>query len=300
MKRPILVAAFLLAVPLHAFAEDLERSLEKHWLGAWVVTNVETYSTCLGRPTTNVVNGKMVKRPGRQRFPVGEPARVEAVELGRSHLDLHLILAEPVLLARRDGPFTLYDETRCRVALEITLPRTLVRDRNIRGIEGVLAPVLKRYLSAERAQRTKSWNRRQREPYPETYGKTLVEHTVWKIDRLNRDVQDRFDRVLEKTSRLTQRLSGDADYLAAFSEGARDGRSVDFGKCADLLDMDLDESAHKAARSFSKRRRDQVKSTALGYQDGYLLVSGLELLNRLSDCFVTAKTVSASLERSED
>jgi hypothetical protein len=300
MKRAVLVGVILLAVPLHALAADPGRSLEKHWLGAWAVTTVETYSTCERRPTKNVVNGEMVKSPGRQRFPVGEIARVEAVELGRSRLDLHLILAEPMLLARRDGPYTLYEETRCRVALEITLPRTLVREGNIRGIEKTLAPVLERHLSAERARRSKSWNRRRRASYPEEYGKTLVEHAVWKVETLNRKVQSRFDRVLEKTSRLTQRLGGDSDYLAAFSEGARDGRSVDFDRCPDLLDTDLDGPAHKAARSFSKRQGDQAKSSELGYRDGYLLVAGLELLHRLSDCFVTASTVSASLERADD
>ena len=64
-----------LAVFAPALAGDVESSLETRWRGAWVVTEVETYSDCAGLATNNRVSGNLVTGRGRLRFHAGRSRR---------------------------------------------------------------------------------------------------------------------------------------------------------------------------------------------------------------------------------
>src|SRR5437867_6771985 len=152
-----------------ALAGDLQRSLEMRWRGAWVLTGVDVYSDCAGTHTDNRVSGTLVSSKGRTRFRPGELAQIGKVDVKRSRLDILLGLPEPILVSFRDGPFTLFNETRCLVELDVELPRSLVSGDDVDGIETALKPILKRFTSQEEATQAKTWNHRQREAYPADY-----------------------------------------------------------------------------------------------------------------------------------
>ena len=287
-----------------ALARNIEDELESRWLGAWVLTGVETYSDCAGLYTGNRVNGRLVSGRGRNRFKPGELAKVEKVDAKRSRLDLHLSLEAPLLAQRQDGPFTLYDEAGCRMELQIELPRKLVSDDNVRGIEQLLAPVLARFDTADAAQSSKSWNRRKMAAYPRDYDRTLAEYAAWKAEQTNAAVQAKLERARDEAARVTERLTSDADYLAGFARGLEAARAVRVGGCSDLLGRDVRATAAAFPQQSSSghqpqgnqppnhqppgqaRKSDGQGSWSRGNLDGQTLFFSLDQLRRLPDCFV--------------
>ena len=77
MRRSLLIAIALMAWPVVNVAGELERALQRRWLGAWVVTTVETYSDCGRAYTPNRLNGKLVSSRGQNQFRSGELAKLE-------------------------------------------------------------------------------------------------------------------------------------------------------------------------------------------------------------------------------
>src|SRR2546428_5761994 len=221
----LVVAA--LCVPV--VAGELERTLESRWRGAWILTAVDTFSDCAGTHTNNHVNGTLVSSKGRIRFRPGELAQVGKLDLKRSRVDILVGVPEPILVSFRDGPFTLYNEARCLIELNVELPRSLVSNDDASGIDAALAPVLKRFTSQDEALQAKSFNHRKRDPYPADYDRTLAEHAVWKAQQANAAIQAKIDKALEETSRLTDRVTSDPDYLKGFAAGVDAHRGVDLG-----------------------------------------------------------------------
>jgi len=281
MRQLSIASLVVLLSAAQGYAGEVEKSLESRWRGAWVVLTVDTYSDCLGGYTGNRVNGNLVSSRSRRRFQAGELARVESVDAKRSRVDLKVTLAEPLLVSYQDGPFTLYNEARCGLELQVEVPRQLVSDRDTTGIETALKQVAQRYASQAEAQRSKGWNRRQRDPYPEDYEETLAEHAAWKASQVNAAVQARLDKAAEETSRLTDRLSSDPDYLKGFAAGVEQARAANLGQCADLLSRDLSSTPATPANQTPEQQR-----VSRGFQDGQRLVYGLELMRRLPKCFV--------------
>lgn len=132
MKRSWLLAA-LIAIPSTTPAADLEQELRGRWLGAWVVTTVDTYSNCQGLATNNRIHGELVHGQGQHRFDRGELARVEKVDAKRSRVDLHLLLSEPLLVAYQEGPFTLYAKRSARSSWKSRSPERRSRARSSAG-----------------------------------------------------------------------------------------------------------------------------------------------------------------------
>lgn len=116
------------------------------------------------------------------------------------------------------------------------------------------------------------------EPYPADYETTLAELAVWRANQTNAAVQAQLDRAVEETSGLSDRLSTEPDYLSGLAKGVQAARGVDPGECPRLLSFDLQRFRRQAASSATPTDR--------GYQDGQLLVLGLELVRRLPGCFV--------------
>lgn len=280
-------ALVMVQAPRPVLASNLERSLESRWRGAWILTNVDTYSDCAGTHTNNRVNGELVSSRGRIRFRPGELAQVVKVDLKRSRLDLLLNLSEPILVSLQDGPFTLYNEARCLIELEVELPREVVSRDNLDGVDTALRPILRRHTGQDEAMRTKTWNHRKRDPYPADYERTLVEHRVWKAQQTNAAIQARIDRAMAETSRLADRVTSDPDYLKGFTAGIEAMHSVDLGRCGDLLSRDFSSVAPAPARlalaAFAGEAANRYTS---GFQDGQRLVFGLESLRRLPQCMV--------------
>ena len=119
MKRNLMVAALIFLLTGVTLAGSLEKEVKGEWLGAWVVTGVESYSDCGSAHTNNRINGSLVKSKGDHRFQPGELAKINKIDVKKSRLDLLLTLAEPMLIPYQEGPFTLYREAQCKIELEI-------------------------------------------------------------------------------------------------------------------------------------------------------------------------------------
>ena len=284
MKRYFLIALVLLTCPAIANAGKLEKALQRRWLGAWVVTTVETYSNCGNAYTTNRLNGKLVSSQGRNNFRSGELAKLVRVDVKRSRLDLLMTLRVPKLLPRQEGPFTLYDERECRIELEVALPRAVVKNKDVRGIETVLSAVVRRHTSEDEARSSRSWNRREREEYPDDYELTLAKLEIWRAEQTNLKVQERLDLTFEEATRLTDRLSSDASYLAGLARGIEAGKAVKLTGCGSLLSVNL-TGPKKPPVAQASQANYQSRSDR-GFKDGRMLVLSLELLRRLPECFV--------------
>lgn len=285
MKRMIVIAVALLALPSALNAANLQKSMKRKWMGAWVVTTTDTYSNCNSAFTNNRVNGRLVDSDGFQAFQKGELARVKKVDLKRSRLDLHLVLVEPILAKYQEGPFTLYRERFCSVALEVAVPRGAVKGKDVSGIDSTIASVIHRFSSETEAKRARDWNRRRRDSYPPDYDQTLAEHAKWKVEMHNDLVQARIDRAIQATSQVADRVRTDADYMKGFTVGIEAARSTRWGNCNQILAVRLKPYRAKPAR-ISLRVIVGVEAFDQGLHDGKILIHGLELLRRLPGCFL--------------
>src|SRR2546422_5379455 len=130
-----------------ARAGDLQRTMESRWRGAWVLTAVDTYSDCGGFHTDNQVSGALVSSKGRFRFRPGELGQVGKVDVKRSRIEILLSLPEPILTSFRDGPFTLYNENRCLVELDVDLPLSVVSNDTANASESGLKLIISQVSS---------------------------------------------------------------------------------------------------------------------------------------------------------
>lgn len=285
MKRIAILIVVVMMSPVCTHASKLQQNLKSRWLGAWVVTTVETHSDCNGYYTANRVNGRLVSSRGSHRFAKGELAKVERVDLKRRRVDLLLTLSEPMLKSYNDGPFTLYDEVTCRMELEIEIPRDMVKSKDASSIDRTLAPLLDRFASLEQAEQSRRWNMREREDYPDDYEHTLTEYAIWKAEQQNALVRSRIDEALRVTEEITARVSSDSPYLSGFSLGIEAARKMDLGQCSQLLSADISPTKRRVSRA-GNRESEMPPRVARGYQDGKRLVLGLEMISGLPECYV--------------
>ena len=273
MKRTLFVLLIMALIPAAASAGDLQKKMKNRWLGAWVVTNVESYSDCSGMHTNNRINGNLVQSRGTYNFASGELAKLEKVDIKRSRLDLMLTFNEPMLAPTQDGPFTLYVERSCRVEMELELPRDLVKSGDVAGIEEFLSLVIERHTNIRSAQESATWNMREIEPYPEDYEITLAEHSIWKANQYNAMVDAKLEIAMQETARVTDRVKNDPDYMAHFVSGVETARENRLGNCESMMGY-----------LFGGRYGD---TSDPAWRDGRNLVYSLELIRELPACFVS-------------
>jgi hypothetical protein len=285
MKRNLSIVVGLCLLSGAALAGSLEKEVRGQWLGAWVVTGVESYSACGSAYTNNRINGSLVKSKGGHRFQPGELAKVNKIDLKKSRVDLLLTLAEPMLIPYQEGPFTLYREAQCKIELEIMVDRDAVKTKDLESLDRTIAAILERYSTEELARQSDHWNEREMESYPADYDQTLAELAVWRANQANARVQAKLDLAHERTTTLAYKLSTDPDYLEGFARGVEAARSAEPRDCPALLAVDLGGSHRTASRSQSTEDEAKQRSDR-GYQDGRSLVYGLILLDRLPACFV--------------
>jgi hypothetical protein len=292
-----------------ARAGEFQATLASRWRGAWVVTNAETYSDCANVYTGNRITGRFVSGRGMLRFKAGELAKVDSVDLKRSRLDLRLSYPEPVLRSYTDGPFTLYDESQCKVEMQVELPREMVKGQDVMGVETLLRPVIERHVTEDSARSSKEFNDRRREAFPADYKQTLAQHASWRADQTNIAVKGSIDRLVDETSRITERIGGEPDYLAGFVQGVEAGRAPHPVTCLDLVAISsatppgyaLPGSGNvaPAARHGEKPGTVSPVSTEAqarrqhGYQDGVRLALGLDAIRRLNGCFIAVPDPAA-------
>jgi len=267
----LLLAPFL-AAPAAA-AEDLEGPLNARFKGGWVIVRVPIASDCGGLYTNNEVHGLGTDSRGSHRFAAGELARVERVEVRRGgRVDVFLDLAEQILAASTDGPFTLYTPRSCKVQLLVDSPR----DTALAGVQAALDELLELHPQARQAEASPAWNGRRREAYPPDYERTLAEYAAWKAEQANLAVAARIDEAIEEAARIGDRIRSDPEYLDAFAAGVAKVRDVYFGDCASVV----------GARLYPETERGRSPAWNDGYRDGQLLAWHLELLRRLRACHV--------------
>jgi hypothetical protein len=284
---------------LPVFAGKMEDVLETRWRGAWVLTTADVYSECSGTYTDNDVNGGLVRSKGRFRFRAGELAQVKDLDLERSGVVLSLSLPEPLLVSFQEGPFTLYNEARCLVSLDMELPRQMVSHKDLNAIEGEITQVVTRFTRQDEAMRSRAWNRRKCDPYPEDYDRTLAKHAAWKAQQTNDAIQARISQASEESSRITDRVSGNPDYLKGFAAGIEAVRSIDLSTCDELLLRSFQNIVPRPPQMAATLLGSAAAEYQRGFQDGGKLVFALESLRRLNGCMVEVPEVPEEPSRPE-
>jgi hypothetical protein len=267
--------AILLAVPAvaPAAAADVEGPLNARFQGGWVIVRVPIASDCGGLYTNNAVHGTGTDSGGSERFAGGELVRVERIEVRRGgRVDVFLDLAEQVLAAHQDGPFTLYTPRSCKVQLLVDSPRNAA----LADLEAALDELFELHAAAREAEASPAWNGRRRAEYPPDYDRTLAEHAAWKAEQANLAVGERMDEAIEEAARVNDRVRSDPDYLAGFAAGVAKARDVSLGDCSSLV----------GDRLYPETERGRGEAWNDGYQDGQRLAWNLELLRRLRSCWV--------------
>lgn len=262
---------------------DLERDLERTYKGAWVLTNVEVWSDCSGFFTNNDVNGTRVSSKGDHRFDAGELGRIEKLSLKSDRLELYLVVDEPLLVPRREGPFTLLDERSCKAEVRIALPRELVRAGDPGPVNALVEDVLATVDSREAGRHAAAWNQRVREPYPADYEEILARYAAWKVEQENARIAEVQAASLEEASRITARLTDDPDYLRGFAAGVDALRTWSPPMCSSFASTSF-YSAERSAPTPPRGVAD-TRAFARGFKDGQALVFHLEMARRARGCF---------------
>jgi hypothetical protein len=300
MRRALLAWIALAGASLTpAGAGDFEGALESRWRGAWVLTNVDTYSDCAGIYTNNHVNGQLVQGRGKFAFRPGEMAQVQKVDLKRSRLDLLLSLPEPILVSYPDGPYTLYREASCLIELQVELPRPLVSQGNVEGVDQKVLAVVSRFAGRQEASRSRGWNRRQREAYPEDYDRTLAEHAAWKAEQANAAIAARIDEAREESSRISSSINSDNDYLKGFAAGVEAAKALDLRECGAILAKDPAHVCPIPAQLPASLAGPAQSRYTRGFTDGSRLVFSLESMRVLPRCMVPVPEAPGRPERPE-
>lgn len=279
----IAALAFVLAAgPAEA---NLEKELERAWVGAWVVARVETASDCSGTYTNNEVRGRLTSTRGSRRFAEGELARVDKLNLKSDRVDLYLSVSEPVLVARTDGPFTLYDERSCRVQFMVDVPRATIKGARRDEVDAILLESAERHESAAAARRSRAWNGRERDPYPRDYEETLARHAVWKAEEVNRALAAARLVAVEEADQALARVTEDPHYLAGFAAGVEVQRSRSTPSCSVIAGARF---AGDEQRPPTDRRGGSPSERAWqrGFRDGQVVAWGTRLARVVEGCFV--------------
>jgi hypothetical protein len=259
--------------------------VERAWAGAWVVARVEISSDCLGIYNNNEVRGRLSSSKGSRRFAEGELARVDKVNVKSDRVDLYLSVAEPVLVPRTDGPFTLYDERSCRVQFMVDVPREAIKGRRMDDVERHLLEVVERHESEAAARRARAWNERERDPYPRDYEETLARHAAWKAEEVNRTLAATRVAALDAASQALERVRDDPPYLAGFSAGVEAQRARSTPSCSDLAGARFENGEQRPPND---RRGSSPSERAFqrGFRDGQLLAWGTRVARSVEGCFV--------------
>lgn len=272
--RTALVASLLLA-PLGLMPErataDVESELRASFAGRYALVRGSLVSECTDHFTNMKVMGTRLAGGDGTRFDSGELVYVENISIGlMTGLDVNLTIAEPFLLSWQDGPFTVYDQRRCRAQFNFEVGRDVRRDRAKAGaaIEGVL----QFFGSEAAAKKAAEWNQRQAKPYPKDWEKTRVEYEKYRLAKVNELVRQKTEDVLRQANQVLTFMKTSEEYLLSFGEGA-EARSDSWSDCDSML---------RASFSVSGSGKNYQ-----GYADGQKVAWATHLAEELQDCYIT-------------
>jgi hypothetical protein len=279
----LVLAGLMLAVA--ASAQSAGDQVERRWTGAWVLTRVDLVSDCGGTYTNNPVLGQKASGRGRYRFSAGELGKVDKVTIRSSRADLYITVYEPVLAARQDGPFTLYDERTCKIQLMIEIPRAVLRGRDAEPAQTAVDLVLSPYTTLAAAQMAEEWNGRERDPLPEDYEDTLARHGRWKAEQANARFATVRQQSLDEMTRVVDGLQDSSEYLAGFAAGAEALRTWRPSSCDGLAAARFESQEKRPSRERSGTD-DAARRWQRGYRDGQRLAYHATVLREVERCFV--------------
>src|SRR5262245_43997777 len=107
---------------------DAEGELRSRFQGAMVITKTALFSECTDHFTDNKVAPGGAPHGDGLRFASGELAYVDKVNVTWTRIDVSLTFREQYRVTWQDGPFTLYEQRRCRAQLNLDLPREVRKD----------------------------------------------------------------------------------------------------------------------------------------------------------------------------
>jgi hypothetical protein len=267
------------AAPINA--GSFEDAVRSRWRGAWIVTEIETFSICNGNYYNNDVSGQYVAARAGRPFQPGELAKVDKLQVNRKKIELMVTIGGMNLLPRQDGPFTLYDQRSCKIELEIAIPRDVVKARDVEEVDRLLATVAQRFSTREAAFDSSDWNGREADDYPADYDRTLAHHAVWRAEETNRVIDEQLDQSLLTANELAREVDGNPSYLAGFAQGAR--------KMREWRERDCGRLVGSTAVTFRLKAPDEYTDNTTwcaGFYDGQALVYNLAVLSRLRGCYV--------------
>ena len=226
-SRPLLIT--LAAGPVHAErGEDLQAT----WHGAFVLTRTPLFSECsITSPTTASPVAAWVRQ--EPALLPGEIATIDKVEVTWTRIDVSLTFLEPFRVTWKDGPYTLYDQHRCRVQLNMDLPRDVRKDAT--KASAAIAAMLQSFPSEALARHAAEYNKRKVEAYPAGWERTKAEYETWRVTHLNARIQEKIDTLLRESQDALDRGHDDDEYLKCFGKGARTRSYQSFGSCDSLL-----------------------------------------------------------------
>lgn len=290
-----LVSALSLAVlagaALPVAAEDLEDSLRARWLGAWVVTRVETYSDCDSMYANNDINGTRVSSRAGLGFAAGELAHVDKVNVKSSRVDVYLAVAAPLRTPRQEGPFTLYDERTCKIQLLIDAAGKDIRAGNLEPVDAAIAQAIESFASRAEAQESPAWNRRVLEPLPADYPETLVRYQAWKVEQVNAQLAAVREQAIDEAARVAQHVDDDPGYLDGLAKGVEAMRYWSPPSCESIAGASFSGAERREPR---EHRGDEAqhRSWRRGYRDGQALAYNLALARAVKGCFLPPPPVA--------
>jgi hypothetical protein len=290
----ISIAAALLAVQGAAFAGAYENEVRGRWRGAWVVIKTEVYSSCSSGYSENRVSGNLVHSRSSRRFAAGEMARIEGVQVRKKSIELEMALTGMHLLPYQDGPFTLYTQRQCRLELQVNVPKSTVKARDVETVDAMLQDVVERYPTEDAARTSELWNGREDDEYPADYDLTLARHAAWQAEQINLAVDGKTELAVDEAGAVTARIRSDPPYLEGFAAGAMKMRQWRTTDCDDLLAMPFPRVRHDVPEEFAG---EGFESWREGYGDGQLIVYSVLMIERLPACYVDVPVVSGDTGR---
>jgi hypothetical protein len=285
------VAALVLALVATAApvaAGAFEDQVRARWRGAWVLTDIESYSTCNGKYFNNDVSGQFVAARAGRKFEPGELAKVDQLQVRRKKIELMITVATSTLLPYQDGPFTLYAERTCQIELEVAIPREMLKTKDVEDVDRILDRVAQRFSTEDEAIATSSWNGREADEYPQDYQETVARHAVWRAEETNRHIDSQIEKSLVVANELAREIDGSPGYLAGLAAGSRQMR--------EWRERDCNRLVGSTAVTFRFSAPDEYRdnsSWCAGYYDGQALVYHLAIVSRLPACYVDVPELPA-------
>lgn len=267
---------FLWVSPLIGGA--LENQLRAKWQGRWVILTAETYSNCNGFYSNNQVNQGLVTSKAKRLFQMGELGKITKVQVKRSRVLVYVELLEPILKAKNDGPFTLYDEANCKVELRFEVGRAAIKQSNIEAIEASFESVFKAFSSQQEAMAFSTYNQRVRDPYPEDYQQTLADYEAWKVEQELAAIERTIEQAFREINRISAGVKEETEYARGFVAGLREMKRQSLPDACDQL-----QSATPSR--FMKTPKDRITAGYKeGFDDGQRLAFYQEQADRLTAC----------------